>query len=271
MGRVPAFEAAFTSAAGGVSKLADFHVSVAACLTAQALNIGYAPVVKTGTPALERGRLSHVAQNYLSAETYTLANGPLIDEQGQLGFAQALGGGLVAAIDGMRFVVPVPSIYTRPNKKFFGRSRGVTWLNMINDRGVGLGAKVVTGTVRDSLHMIDVAFRRDGGPRPEVLVTDTGSYVVTWTPLVPQAPLGSGCCQFADRVGHRLRRCRCGSASNVRRAGISMSSSSTTKVSRSGSSRGSCGHWRPGITRPTRWSPTPTTFDTCGTSSLART
>ncbi|GAA2669851.1 hypothetical protein GCM10010412_048510 [Nonomuraea recticatena] len=47
---------------------------------------------------------------------------------------------------------------------------------MINDRGAGLGAKVVTGTVRDSLHMIDVAFRRDGGARPEVLVTDTGSY-----------------------------------------------------------------------------------------------
>ncbi|MGW6501358.1 Tn3 family transposase [Nonomuraea angiospora] len=159
-----------------MSKLADFHVSVAACLTAQALNIGYAPVVKAGTPALERGRLSHVVQNYLSAETYTLANGPLIDEQGKIGFAQALGGGLVAAIDGMRFVVPVPSIYTRPNKKFFGRSRSVTWLNMINDRGVGLGEKVVTGTVRDSLHMIDVAFRRDGGPRPEVLVADTGSY-----------------------------------------------------------------------------------------------
>ncbi|MFC7713137.1 Tn3 family transposase [Nonomuraea recticatena] len=67
-------------------------------------------------------------------------------------------------------------MYTRPNKKYFGRKRGVTWLNMINDRGAGLGAKVVTGTVRDSLHMIDVAFRRDGGARPEVLVTDTGSY-----------------------------------------------------------------------------------------------
>ncbi|MGW4798031.1 hypothetical protein ACWEPC_36990 [Nonomuraea sp. NPDC004297] len=36
----------------------------------------------------------------------------------------------------MRFVVPVPSVYTRPNKKYFGRSRGITWLNMINDRGV---------------------------------------------------------------------------------------------------------------------------------------
>lgn len=176
MGRVPGFEAAFTSVSGGASKLADFDISVAACLTAQALNIGYAPVVKPGTVALERGRLSHVAQNYLSAETYALANGPLIDEQAGIEFAAQLGGGLVAAIDGMRFVVPVPSIYTRPNRKYFGQKRGLTWLNMINDQGAGLGAKVVTGTVRDSLHMIDVLFRRDGGRRPEVIVTDTGSY-----------------------------------------------------------------------------------------------
>ncbi|WP_374463229.1 Tn3 family transposase [Microtetraspora sp. AC03309] len=68
-----------------------------------------------------------------------------------------------------------PSIYTRPNRKYFGSKRGLTWLNMINDQGVGLGAKVVTGTVRDSLHMIDVLFRRDGGRRPEVIVTDIRS------------------------------------------------------------------------------------------------
>lgn len=176
MGRVPGFEAAFTSVAGGVSKLSDFHVSVAACLTASALNIGYAPVVKAGTAALERARLSHVAQNYLSAETFSLANAPLIEEQAKIGFARKLGGGLVAAIDGMRFVVPVPSIHTRPNRKFFGGKRGLTWLNMINDQGAGLGAKVVTGTVRDLLHMIDVLFRRDGGQRPDIIVTDTGSY-----------------------------------------------------------------------------------------------
>ncbi|MET8340261.1 Tn3 family transposase [Streptosporangium canum] len=109
MGRVPGFAAAFTSVAGGVSKLSDFHVSVAACLTASALNIGYAPVVKAGTAALERARLSHVAQNYLSAETFSLANAPLIEEQAKIGFARKLGGGLVAAIDGMRFVVPVGS------------------------------------------------------------------------------------------------------------------------------------------------------------------
>lgn len=62
MGRVEGFEAAFTSVAGGTSKLADFDISVAACLTATALNIGHAPVVKAGNPALERGRFSHVAQ-----------------------------------------------------------------------------------------------------------------------------------------------------------------------------------------------------------------
>lgn len=229
MGRVPAFEAAFISVAGGVSELADFHVSVAACLTAQALNIGYAPVVKAGTPALERGRLSHVAQNYLSADTHTPANGPLIDEQGQIGFAQALGGGLVAAIDGMRFVVPVPSIYTRPNKnytrpnkKFFGRSRGVTWLNMSNDRGVGLGAKVVTGTVRDSLHRIDVAFRRDGGPRPEALVTDTGSYSDVVFGLVHLLGMQyrPALADIPDRKGWRIQNADYGSLSRFARGKI---------------------------------------------------
>lgn len=33
--------------------------------------------------------------------------------------------------DGMRFVVPVPSVYARPNPKYFGRRGGATRLNMI--------------------------------------------------------------------------------------------------------------------------------------------
>jgi len=76
----------------------------------------------------------------------------------------------------MRFVVPVPTIYARPNRKFFGPKRGITWLNMINDQAAGLGAKVVSGTPRDSLHMIDVLYARDGGQRPDIVITDSGSY-----------------------------------------------------------------------------------------------
>ncbi|MGH9123882.1 MAG: Tn3 family transposase [Acidimicrobiales bacterium] len=172
----PRFVASFTAASGGQSRLGDLHVSIAACLTAHALNIGYGPIVKKGVEALERDRIGHVNQTYLGAETYSAANRWLIEAQARIGFAQALGGGLVAAIDGMRFVVAVPSIYARPNRKYFGPKRGATWLNMINDQGAGLGARVVSGTPRDSLHMIDVIFSQDGGQRPDIIVSDTGSY-----------------------------------------------------------------------------------------------
>ncbi len=47
---------------------------------------------------------------------------------------------------------------------------------MINDQAAGLAGKVVSGTPRDSLHMIDVAFSQDQGHRPDVIVADTGSY-----------------------------------------------------------------------------------------------
>ena len=41
---------------------------------------------------------------------------------------------------------------------------------------MGRGAKVVSGTVRDSLHMVDVIFGLDGGELPEIVVSDTHSY-----------------------------------------------------------------------------------------------
>ena len=75
----------------------------------------------------------------------------------------------------MRFVVPVKSIYTRPNAKYFGRDRGVTWLNLINDQAAGLAGMVVPGTPRDSLHVLDLMYRQEGGTAPDVLVTDMSS------------------------------------------------------------------------------------------------
>jgi TnpA family transposase len=172
----PGFVASFTAASGGQTRLEDLDVTIAACLTAHALNIGFSPIVKRGFRALERDRISHVNQNYMGTETYILANVPLIVAQAGIDLAQRWGGGMVAGIDGMRFVVPVPSIYARPNRKYFGSKRGVTWLNMLNDQGAGLSSKVVSGTARDSLHMIDVAFSQDGGQRPDIIISDTGSY-----------------------------------------------------------------------------------------------
>lgn len=176
MGWVPQLEEAFTAASGARSRMVHLPVSVAACLTAHSLNVGYRPISSKGTPALERSRLSHVYQNYFRPETLSAANNPLVEAQTALPLARAWGGGMVAAVDGMRFVVPVPATFARPNRKYFGSKRGMTWLNAINDRGMGRGAKVVSGTIRDSLHMVDVIFGLDGGELPEIVVTDTGSY-----------------------------------------------------------------------------------------------
>jgi TnpA family transposase len=173
---VPGFVEAFTAASGGEPRLADLDISIAAALTAQALNIGYTPVISPGVRALTRGRISHVDQNYLRAENFAAANTPLIDAQAGIALAQAWGGGLVAAVDGIRFVVPVRSIDARPNPKFFGRRRGSTWLTLVSDQAVGLAGKVVSGTPRDSLHLVDLIYRQDGGRRPEVIIGDTGSY-----------------------------------------------------------------------------------------------
>ncbi|MFD7305695.1 transposase [Streptomyces pharetrae] len=166
---------AFTSVTGGEARLKDLHVTIAALLVAHSCNVGYIPVIGAAD-ALRYGRLSHVDQTYLRLSTYRAANATLIDYQAAIPLAQAWGGGLVASVDGMRFVVPVPSVYARPNPKYFGRRGGASWLNMINDQAAGLGGKVVAGTPRDSLYVLDVLYDRDGGKRPEMIVTDTASY-----------------------------------------------------------------------------------------------
>ena len=55
----------------------NLDITIAACLTSHALNIGYGPVVKKGVEALERDRIGHVDLNYLRPETYAAANVPL--------------------------------------------------------------------------------------------------------------------------------------------------------------------------------------------------
>ncbi len=153
----------------------DLATFLAAVLVAEGCNLGLAPVVKPGHPALTRDRLSHVGQNYLRTDTLSAANARLIKAQAGIGVAQLWGGGLIASMDGLRFVVPVRTLNAGPNPRYFGQGRGVSWLNAVNDQVAGIGAVVVTGTMRDSLHVLDVILGRDGGPPPELIATDTAS------------------------------------------------------------------------------------------------
>ena len=166
----------FTHLSEAGARMDDLAVSVAAVLVAEACNVGLRPVLKAGVPALTRGRLSHVDQNYFRPETVGAANARLIEAQAEVAFARALGGGLVASVDGLRFVVPVTTVNAAPNPRYFGMRRGVTWLNAVNDQFAGIGAVVVPGTVRDSLYILDLLLNLEGGPRPEVVITDTASY-----------------------------------------------------------------------------------------------
>jgi hypothetical protein len=122
---------AYTHISGARARIEDLPISVAAVLVAEACNIGLRPVVKPSVTALTRDRLSHVDQNYVRGETHASANGRLIDFQAGIELAQAWGGGLVASVDGLRFVVPVATINAGPNPHYFGMRRGATWLNAV--------------------------------------------------------------------------------------------------------------------------------------------
>jgi TnpA family transposase len=166
----------FTPLSEGGARLEDLALSVAAVLMADACNIGLRPVSKSSVAALTRDRLSHVDQNYMRPETIRPANHRLIEEQGQIPLAAQWGGGLVASADGLRFVVPVATLNAGPNPRYFGLRRCATWLNAVNDRSAGLGDMVIPGTVRDSMHILDLILNLEGAVRPEVVVTDTASY-----------------------------------------------------------------------------------------------
>lgn len=136
----------YTHLAETSTRSKDLPLSIAALLIAEACNVGLTPVTKPGDPALTRARLTHVDQYYVRAENHAAANAVLIDAQADIPLAQQWGGGLLASVDGLRFVVPVRTLNAGPSPKYFGYKRGITWLNALNDQVAGIGQKVVPGT-----------------------------------------------------------------------------------------------------------------------------
>ena len=82
----------------------------------------------------------------------------------------------MASADGLRFVVPVRTIHSGPNPRYFGQERGVTYYNLISDQFTGLGGIVVPGTLRDSLVLLSVLLEQETTLQPTEVMTDTGAY-----------------------------------------------------------------------------------------------
>jgi len=167
---------AFVHLGDGTTRMKDLTTSVVALLVSEACNIGMTPVTNPGHEALTRSRLVHVDQFYLRADTIAAANAMLIQAQSEVPIVQFWGDGLLASVDGLRFVVPVRTISSAPSPKYFGFKRGITWLNAVNDQVAGIGQMVVPGTPRDSLHILDALLNLDGGVKPEMVATDNASY-----------------------------------------------------------------------------------------------
>ena len=158
---------AFVHLGDGTTRMKDLTTSLVALLVSEACNIGMTPVINPAHEALHRSRLVHVDQFYLRADTIAAANAALIEAQGQVPIVRYWGDGLLASVDGLRFVVPVRTISAAPSPMYFGFKRGITWLNAVNDQVAGIGQMVVPGTPRDSLHILDALLNLDGGVKPE--------------------------------------------------------------------------------------------------------
>lgn len=169
------FADAFTHLSEGRTRVSHLPVSVCAVLLAEACNVGLDAVVQPEVEALRRGRLTWVDQHYLRSETIASANAHLVDFQSTIPTVAQWGGGQVASVDGLRFRVPIKSIYAGQNPKYFGVRSGVTYLNFISDQFSGFHAVVVPGTLRDSLFALDGLIEQNTTLEPRQLVSDTAS------------------------------------------------------------------------------------------------
>ncbi|EFH4991354.1 Tn3 family transposase, partial [Escherichia coli] len=141
------FTREFSHVSESGARAQDLHISLCAVMLAEACNIGHEPLIKHNIPALTRHRLSWVKQNYIRAETLVSANARLVDFQSSLALAGYWGGGEVASADGMRFVTPVKTVNSGPNRKYFGSGRGITWYNFVSDQYSGFHGIVIPGTL----------------------------------------------------------------------------------------------------------------------------
>jgi len=163
----------FTHISESGARVQDLPISICAVLMAEACNIGLAPLIRSDIPALTRGRLSWVQQNYLRAEGLRRANARLVEAQTRIPLAQEWGGGEVASADGLRFVVPVRTLNAGPNPKYFGVGRGITYYNFTSDQFTGFHGIVIPGTLRDSLFILEGLLEQETCLQSVELMADT--------------------------------------------------------------------------------------------------
>ena len=79
----------------------------------------------------------------------------------------------MASADWMRFVIPCPPSTPPASRRYFGRQRGSTLYSSMAGTYTVFARKLIPGTQRDSLHVLDGLLANQTGIQPEMVSTDT--------------------------------------------------------------------------------------------------
>ena len=163
----------FSHVSEAQARASDISTSLCAVLLSEACNIGLRAVTHRDNPALSRGRLHWLQQNYIRAETLIRANARLVDYHAASDLAKEWGDGDVASADGLRFVTPIRTLNSGPNRKYFGADRGITYYNFTADQYTGFHSIVVPGTLRDSIYILEGLLEQKTNLNPAEIMADT--------------------------------------------------------------------------------------------------
>ena len=87
------------------------------------------------------------------------------------------GDGTVASADGIRYVTPRKSIYSKANNKYYGKGhKGITYYNFVSDHYIGFQGMVIPGTERDSLYILEGLLEQSSELSIQQISTDTAGY-----------------------------------------------------------------------------------------------
>lgn len=166
----------FTHLSDKDTKMKNLDISLLAVLLSEACNIGFSPVSKEGIDSLKYDRLVYVNHHYIRIDTLSGANQKIIHAHKKLATSKIWGDGHMASADGIRYVTPQRSLYSRSNPKYFGRGRGITFYNFVSDQYIGFHGMVVSGTLRDSLYLLEGFLNQPSELTPTQIMTDTAGY-----------------------------------------------------------------------------------------------
>lgn len=169
-------DACFTHMTENNSRMSQLDISLMAVILSEACNVGLTPVAKETVEALKIDRLRYVDQYYLRLSTITEANNKLVTAYQEQELSSHWGSGDMASADAIRFKTGKKSLYGGRNPKYYGDGQGISLYNFVLDSYIGFHGMIVSGTIRDSIYLLEGLLNQTSTVDPKQIMTDTAGY-----------------------------------------------------------------------------------------------